>query len=113
MPGPRSGSTASGWTRIDPTAVVAPERLQRGVFDLLPDSLPATTRCLHRNAWLNRIAHVVGRREPVVAGTTWSNSTCARNSTCCEKLGIDSPQWQHLGWAFAIGLVALDRPGWR
>ena len=27
----------SGWTRIDPTAVVAPERLQRGIFDLLSD----------------------------------------------------------------------------
>ncbi|HYI85887.1 MAG TPA: DUF3488 and transglutaminase-like domain-containing protein, partial [Burkholderiales bacterium] len=36
----------SGWTRIDPTAVVAPERLQRGIFDLFTDSLPATSAFL-------------------------------------------------------------------
>ncbi len=30
-----------GWTRVDPTAVVAPERLQRGVYDMLANSLPA------------------------------------------------------------------------
>jgi len=23
-----------------------------------------------------------------------------------NKLGIDSPEWQHLGWAFAVGLIA-------
>jgi protein-glutamine gamma-glutamyltransferase len=27
-----------GWSRIDPTAVVAPDRLQRGLRDILPDS---------------------------------------------------------------------------
>jgi len=34
-----------GWTRIDPTAVVAPERLRRGVFDLLPDALATPSGC--------------------------------------------------------------------
>ena len=57
-----------GWTRIDPTAVVAPERLERGVFDLMADSLPATSPSCTTIAWLNRIDAVVGRPQPVVAG---------------------------------------------
>ncbi|HVS76783.1 MAG TPA: DUF3488 and transglutaminase-like domain-containing protein, partial [Steroidobacteraceae bacterium] len=28
-----------GWTRVDPTAVVAPERLYRGILDLLPNAV--------------------------------------------------------------------------
>ena len=47
-----------GWTRIDPTAVVAPERLERGVFDLMADSLPATSTFMHNIAWLNRLTQV-------------------------------------------------------
>jgi transglutaminase-like putative cysteine protease len=94
-----------GWTRIDPTAVVAPERLQRGVFDLLPEATPATTALLRGNAWLKRISQ------------TWDNMNQWWQANVVEfdlraqfnllqKLGIDLPEWQHLGWAFAIGLVA-------
>ena len=42
-----------GWTRVDPTAVVAPERLRRGVFELLPDSLSAPARFARETAWIN------------------------------------------------------------
>ena len=28
-----------------------------------------------------------------------------------RKLGIDSPSWQHLGWAFAAGIAVVDRVG--
>ena len=59
----------TGWTRIDPTAVVAPERLERGIFDLLPESLPATSTFMHNNALLHPARSSVGRRQPVVAGT--------------------------------------------
>ena len=58
----------TGWTRIDPTAVVAPERLQRGIFDLLSDSLPAASTFLHNNALAQPRSTAVGRRQPVVAG---------------------------------------------
>ena len=36
MPGPKSGSTARGWMRVDPTAVVAPGRLTEELDGLLP-----------------------------------------------------------------------------
>jgi protein-glutamine gamma-glutamyltransferase len=41
-----------GWTRIDPTAVVAPERLERGLLDLMPDSVPAASRLLRTTPWI-------------------------------------------------------------
>jgi transglutaminase-like putative cysteine protease len=94
-----------GWVRIDPTAVVAPERLQRGVFDLLPDSLPATSVALHRSALLNRLRQVWDG-----ADQWWQENVVEFNLRAqfnlLEKLGIDAPEWQHLGWAFAIGLLA-------
>jgi transglutaminase-like putative cysteine protease len=40
-----------GWVRIDPTAVVAPERLRRGLRDILPSSGSMTSRLLHSPAW--------------------------------------------------------------
>jgi transglutaminase-like putative cysteine protease len=96
---------ARGWTRIDPTTVVAPERLQRGLFDLLPDSLPAGSSFLHSNALAFRLQHLWDGanqwwQEHVVEFNTRSQFDLLRD------LGIDSPDWQHLGWAFA-GAITL------
>jgi transglutaminase-like putative cysteine protease len=94
----------SGWTRIDPTAVVAPERLERGLFDLLPDSLPATSSFMHHNPLAFRLQHLWDGanqwwQEHVVEFNTRSQFDLLRD------LGIDAPDWQHLGWAFAGALV--------
>jgi hypothetical protein len=93
-----------GWTRIDPTAVVAPERLQRGVFDLLPEAMPATSALFHDNAWLNRVSQVWDNMNQ-----WWQDNVVEfdlrAQFNLLRKLGIDLPQWQHLGWAFAFGLV--------
>ncbi len=95
---------SSGWTRIDPTAVVAPERLQRGIFDLLTDSLPATSAFLHNNAFLSRIHNLWDG-----ANQWWQERVVEFNPRAqlelLRRLGIDAPSWQHLGWAFAAGLV--------
>ncbi|MBC8025497.1 MAG: DUF3488 domain-containing transglutaminase family protein [Steroidobacteraceae bacterium] len=92
-----------GWTRIDPTAVVAPERLQRGVYDMLADSLPASS-ALYRTAWINRISQLWDG-----ANQWWQESVVEFNLRAqldvLRKLGIDSPDWRHLGWAFAAGLT--------
>jgi transglutaminase-like putative cysteine protease len=95
----------TGWTRIDPTAVVAPERLQRGIFDLFADSLPATSAFMHNSAWLNRLEHLWDG-----ANQWWQERVVEFNLRAqlelLRDLGIDSPSWQHLGWAFTAGLVA-------
>ena len=36
-----------GWRRVDPTAIVAPERLRRGILDILPDAVSGSTRLLY------------------------------------------------------------------
>ena len=99
-----------GWTRIDPTAVVAPERLQRGVFDLLPDSLPATSGFLHNNALVHALAQLWDG-----ANQWWQEHVVEFNLRSqldlLRKLGIDSPDWQHLGWAFAARTGARGSRG--
>ncbi len=93
-----------GWTRVDPTAVVAPERLQRSIFDLLSDSLPSTSVIMHQSAWFRRVAQWWDG-----ANQWWQNSVIdfdlRSQLNLLQKLGIELPQWQHLGWAFAIGLM--------
>jgi transglutaminase-like putative cysteine protease len=93
-----------GWTRIDPTAVIAPERLQRGIFDFMSDGLPAASALLRNNALLMRLKHVWDGtnqwwRRHVVEFDTRSQLDLLR------KLGVDSPDWKHLGWAFASMLI--------
>ncbi len=92
-----------GWTRIDPTSVVEPERLQRGLYDLMPQSMGATAQVL-RSAWISRIAHVWDS-----ANQWWQERVVEFNARAqlsfLRNLGIDSPGWQHLGWGFAIALL--------
>ncbi len=94
-----------GWTRVDPTAVVAPERLQRSIFDLLSDSLPSTSVIMHQSAWFRRVAQWWDG-----ANQWWQSNVIdfdlRAQFNLLQKLGIDLPQWQHLGWAFAIGLLS-------
>ncbi|HEU4591120.1 MAG TPA: DUF3488 and transglutaminase-like domain-containing protein [Steroidobacteraceae bacterium] len=93
-----------GWTRVDPTAVVAPERLERGVFDLLAAALPATSVFLHNSAAFNRLSQLWDG-----LNQWWQENVIEFDLRAqfglLRKLGIDSPRWEHLGWAFAIGLV--------
>ena len=93
-----------GWTRIDPTAVVAPERLSRGLFDLLPDSLSAPQRFMRDTPWL---ADVRLRWDAV---NDWWNERVVRfdfrsQFDLLRWLGFDSPDWEKLGWLFAGGLI--------
>jgi transglutaminase-like putative cysteine protease len=93
-----------GWTRVDPTAVVAPERLRRGIFDLIPSSLPATERLMRETAWL------VSLRQRWDALNNWWNQRVLRfdfntQTDILRWLGIDDPDWQKLGMLFGGGLV--------
>jgi transglutaminase-like putative cysteine protease len=93
----------AGWTRIDPTAVVAPERLQRGIFDLFGDSLPGVSSYL-RNSWFGRVSLLWDG-----ANQWWQDRVLEFDMRSqldlLRKLGIDSPEWEQLGWAFAAGLL--------
>ena len=93
-----------GWTRVDPTAVVAPERLQRGLYDLLSDAMPTGAR-LQRSRWFSGLVQTWDTmnqwwQERVVEFDVRSQLSFLR------RLGIESPDWRHLGWGFAVALLA-------
>lgn len=93
-----------GWTRVDPTAVVAPERLRRGVFELLPGSLSAQARFARETPWIN---DTIMRWDAL---NEWWNSRVVSFDLqtqlgMLEGLGFKTPEWKHLGWLLASGLV--------
>jgi hypothetical protein len=93
-----------GWTRIDPTAVVEPERLNRGILDLLPNAVSAPARFVWRQPWLGSLLQ---RWDAI---NTWWNDRVVKFSyddqlRLLERLGFTSPGAQELGWAFGAGLV--------
>jgi len=93
-----------GWTRIDPTAVVAPGRLESGIFELASDVLPVASDFIYNNRFMVRTRQLWDGanhwwQERVVEFNTRSQLNLLR------ALGIESPDWRHLGWAFAAGLV--------
>jgi len=101
-----------GWTRIDPTAVVAPERLSRGVLDLMPDSLSMGERLVHGSPLL---AHLLQSWD---AANAWWSERVVRfdygaQLQLLRRLGVRSPDARHLGWAFMLALLAwLALIGW-
>ncbi|HEX4647520.1 MAG TPA: DUF3488 and transglutaminase-like domain-containing protein, partial [Steroidobacteraceae bacterium] len=93
-----------GWTRVDPTAVVAPERLRRGVLDLLPDALTTRERLLRSSAWLTQLL-----QQWDAANAWWSDHVVKFDYPAqldlLGRLGIRSPDVRYLGWAFMLALV--------
>jgi len=93
-----------GWTRVDPTAVVAPERLRRGLADLLPDALSVPQRLLHASPWLTTLL------QRWDAANIWWTSHVVRFDYSAQldllsRLGVRSPDTRDLGWAFMAALL--------
>jgi len=93
-----------GWSRVDPTAVVEPERLQRGILDLLPNAVSAPARFVRSTPWLEA---ALQRWDAL---NTWWNNRVVKFSyddqlKILERLGFDAPGARELGWAFSAVLV--------
>jgi hypothetical protein len=93
-----------GWVRVDPTAVVAPERLRRGILDLLPGAGSMPERLMHEFSWLQQ-----GHEVWDAINAWWSTQVVAYNYSSQLRLlgwlGFDNPRWQQLGWLLAGGLA--------
>ncbi len=93
-----------GWTRIDPTAVVEPERLRRGILDLLPNSVSGSAHFVRSQPWLESLLQ---RWDAL--NNWWDGRVVKFNYDdqlrLLERLGFSSPGAQELGWAFGAGLV--------
>jgi transglutaminase-like putative cysteine protease len=93
-----------GWTRVDPTAVVAPERLSQGILDILPDAVSAPARFVRSQPWLTDLLQ---RWDAL--NTAWNDRVIKFNYgdqlRLLQRLGFKAPGARELGWAFAAGLV--------
>jgi transglutaminase-like putative cysteine protease len=94
-----------GWVRVDPTAVVAPERLLRGILDILPDAVSAPARFVWSQPWL---AKMLQRWDAV--NMWWNDRVIKFNYAdqlqLLKQFGFDSPDSRQLGWLFGGGLIA-------
>lgn len=94
-----------GWTRVDPTAAVAPERLRRGILDLLPGTVSAPERLVHAWPWLGAALE----RWEALNGW-WNDRVVGFNSRSqldlLRKIGFHSPELRDAGWAFIVALLA-------
>jgi hypothetical protein len=92
-----------GWTRIDPTAVVAPERLTRGMLQLMPEAFSASERLLYGPGWLGGLLQ---RWE--AASAWWADHVVrfdyASQLDLLTRFGIRSPDARYLGWGFTAAL---------
>jgi protein-glutamine gamma-glutamyltransferase len=94
-----------GWQRVDPTAVVAPERLRRGILDILPDAVSGRARLLYSTPFLARLMQGWD-----ALNTAWNEGIVKFNVNTqlgiLERLGVHSADWTALVTALGSGLVA-------
>jgi transglutaminase-like putative cysteine protease len=95
---------ARGWTRVDPTAVVEPERLTRGILDLLPDAGSAGSRMIHASPG------IIGLLQRWDAMNTWWTDHVLKfdyrsQLNLLSRLGIQSPDLVMVGWFFTGALL--------
>lgn len=91
-----------GWTRVDPTAVVAPERLERELADLLPESRSAAEALLSSTRWLRDL------RDRWDAANGWwlervVNFNRAQQQGLLAKLGLDRIDYGGMALLLAAG----------
>lgn len=96
-----------GWTRIDPTAVVQPERLTVGLRELLPDSGGTTARFLRDARWLRELGQAWD------AGNQWWRDSVMGlrlqdQLSLLQRLGLPAADYRYLvGLLAATGLLWL------
>ena len=97
-----------GWVRVDPTAVVAPERLQRGALDVLPNAGSVSERLVHGIGWLNRL-HQSWDATNAWWSTRFIGFDYRSQSRLLSMLGFENRGWEQLGalLATALGLWLL------
>ncbi len=96
-----------GWIRVDPTAAVAPSRIERGIDAALPasDPLPALLRI--DSDWLRELRY---RWE--AANNRWNQWVLGynpqRQRELLSRLGLADPDWRRMTTALlALGAAAL------
>jgi transglutaminase-like putative cysteine protease len=93
-----------GWQRVDPTAVVSPERLTRGLYDILPNSGSQVGRLARDMPWLQRL-----RQSWDAANAWWQDQIIEfdfrSQLRLLGRLGFEQPRLRQLGYLAAAALA--------
>ncbi len=94
-----------GWVRVDPTAAVAPERVENGLDAALPEGEPVPGRLLRRSdfLWDARLLwdNVNARWNDWIV-----RFSAEQQERMLESIGFERPDWRHLGTLLGLGLAA-------
>jgi protein-glutamine gamma-glutamyltransferase len=95
-----------GWVRMDPTAAVAPERIERGLVNAVGADEPAPGRLRQESALWLQVALTWD-----TVNDFWNERVvrfnAARQFDLLERLGFDEPDWRTLGLGLAASLAAF------
>jgi transglutaminase-like putative cysteine protease len=95
----------SGWSRVDPTGAIAPERIERGIEAVFPGEELLPGGLMRDSAFFWQ------------AGMIWDNVNASWNDWVVQfdqmrqeellvELGFDDPDWRDFGTVLGIGLAA-------
>lgn len=94
-----------GWIRVDPTAAVAPQRIERGLDAAISSDELVPGRLLRQNEWLSRI-----RLGWDAINTFWNDRIVGFDAdeqrSMLESLGVRDPDWRSLGIALVAAFAA-------
>lgn len=102
-----------GWLRVDPTATVAPSRVQSGLAMAVPDGEPLPLALRPALSWVREVRY---RFDAV--NNTWNQWVLGynpqRQKELLERLGMQSPDWHAMTLAMSIlcGLLMLGLAAW-
>lgn len=95
-----------GWLRVDPTAAVAPDRIERGVSAALGEEAPLADRFVRGTRWLSEIRFAWD-----AANTLWRERVLEFNahsqSSLLERLGFRDADWGTLTLLLAASIVIV------
>ena len=95
-----------GWIRVDPTAAVAPERIERGIEAAMSASEPVPGRLIRNSRVLSQI-----RLAWDTANTFWNDQVVEfgemQQRRLLDRIGIENVSWESLGLALVATFVAF------
>jgi transglutaminase-like putative cysteine protease len=95
-----------GWVRVDPTAAVAPERIERGIDAAISDEESVPGRMFVRSALLTQL-----RNTWDAMNTNWTDNIVEfgqeQQRSLFEGFGIEDADWRQLGIGLGLALIGF------
>jgi transglutaminase-like putative cysteine protease len=95
-----------GWVRVDPTAAVAPERVERGIDFAMGENEPVPGRLLRHSGLLMKLRHAWD-----AVNTFWNDSIVEYDTdlqhALLRVLGFDPSDWRTIGLTLVVLVMGL------